>query len=453
MPRADTRAGARRRGRSCYGSPMSADRRASPPRRARPRAGAGGLREDGGPARRRTPPRRGRHRPQPVPRARGAAERCGADRAGSSRGRTSWRCSSGCAWAGATETSSELGLSHYLEHMLFKGTPDAPARLDRHAHRGLRRQQQRLHLVRLHALRRARARRPRATGRGAPGRHRGQRAASVPAELEAEKKVVFERRCNLLQDDPEKFLTRRLSETVYVGIPYGRPILGTARARMRDLTREQLNAYHEAALRPPEHGAGRGRRRCRRPGRARAGHSRCSASCSPRPCPPRPRRADPVAGAARPSRRRARSGAGGRARPGRGRLPPRGSPRTDMTAVDLLTYILGDAPQLAAEPDGARGRAAGAVDRRRLPSRCEQSGHRRHHRPARTPRTSTRAQAAILDVIRQVRAEGVTEAERQRAIITAEASLRASTSRRPRGWPGPTARPRRRGPCPTSSRI
>ena len=38
------------------------------------------------------------------------------------------------------------------------------------------------------------------------------------------------------------------------------------------------------------------------------------------------------------------------------------------------------------------------------------------------PGNLEQAEAAILDVIRRVRAEGVTEAERQRAIITAESS-------------------------------
>jgi len=38
------------------------------------------------------------------------------------------------------------------------------------------------------------------------------------------------------------------------------------------------------------------------------------------------------------------------------------------------------------------------------------------------PANFDRAEAAILEVLRKVRAEGVTEAERQRAVITAESS-------------------------------
>src|SRR5207302_1278749 len=67
-------------------------------------------------------------------------------------------------------------------------------------------------------------------------------AAFVPAELESEKKVVFEE-MNLTEDDPERFLTRRLTEAAYVAHPYGRPILGT-RELVRSLTRDTLNAYY-----------------------------------------------------------------------------------------------------------------------------------------------------------------------------------------------------------------
>src|SRR5437763_15007710 len=67
-------------------------------------------------------------------------------------------------------------------------------------------------------------------------------AAFVPAELESEKKVVFEE-MSLTEDDPERFLTRRLTEVAYVAHPYGRPILGTLEL-VRSLTRDTLNAYY-----------------------------------------------------------------------------------------------------------------------------------------------------------------------------------------------------------------
>ena len=92
----------------------------------------------------------------------------------------------------------------------------------------------------------------------------------------------------------------------------------------------------------------------------------------------------------------------------------------DITAVDLLTYILGD---------GASSRLNQTVrEDLRLVQSIEASYVTREQSGivAITARLDAKnleaAQAAILDVIRKVQAEGVTEAERQRALITAEAS-------------------------------
>src|SRR5256885_17247188 len=70
-------------------------------------------------------------------------------------------------------------------------------------------------------------------------------AAFVPAELEAEKKVVFEE-MNLTEDDPEKFLSRRLSEAPSPAQTYGRPTRGPPastrapnRGRLTRTTRSQ----------------------------------------------------------------------------------------------------------------------------------------------------------------------------------------------------------------------
>ena len=92
----------------------------------------------------------------------------------------------------------------------------------------------------------------------------------------------------------------------------------------------------------------------------------------------------------------------------------------DITAVDLLTYILGD---------GASSRLNQTVrEDLRLVQSIEASYVTREQSGivAITARLDAKnleaAQAAILDVIRNVQAEGVTEPERQRALITAEAS-------------------------------
>jgi zinc protease len=92
----------------------------------------------------------------------------------------------------------------------------------------------------------------------------------------------------------------------------------------------------------------------------------------------------------------------------------------DVYAVDLLTYILGDGPSsrlnqalrererlvFAIEAGYGAWEQAGLVT---VTARLD-------------PGNVDKAEAAILEVIRKVRAEGVTEAERQRALVTAEAS-------------------------------
>jgi zinc protease len=92
----------------------------------------------------------------------------------------------------------------------------------------------------------------------------------------------------------------------------------------------------------------------------------------------------------------------------------------DVYAVDVLTYILGD---------GTSSRLNQAVrERERLVFAIE-SGYGAWEKAGVVtvtsrldPKNLDRAEAAILEVIRRVRTEGVTEAERQRALITAEAS-------------------------------
>src|SRR5207247_4980068 len=142
---------------------------------------------------------------------------------------------------GRDEAAEELGLAHYIEHMLVKGTPTRPpASIDtliegfggtsnaftsydtthydfvvptRHLRAG----------VELLADLAVNARFP-------------------PEEIESEKKVVFEE-MNLIEDDPEKFLLRRLYEVAYSPHPYGRPLLGR-REFIQKLTRDQLAQFY-----------------------------------------------------------------------------------------------------------------------------------------------------------------------------------------------------------------
>jgi zinc protease len=314
---------------------------------------------------------------------------------------------------GRDEQPAELGLSHYLEHMLFKGTPTRPPGSIDQLIEGLG-----------------------GTSNAftsydfthydivVPAAHVrpaleiladiAVNAAFVAAELEAEKKVVFEE-MSLVEDDPEKFLARHLSEVAYRAHPYGRPILGT-RELVQGLTRGRLNAYYKkhyvpqnmvvvvvgpltpAQVRPL----------------AAATFGRLTGPPSARP----PAAAVPsLAGGRRDDVRRPEQQAYlGLA----WQAAATGLASEDISAVDLLTYILGDGPSSRLNQT--------VREEKRLVQSIEASYVTRELSGlvsvmARLdPKNLDAAEAAILDVVRRVRADGVTEAERQRAIVTAEAA-------------------------------
>src|SRR6266540_2584622 len=142
---------------------------------------------------------------------------------------------------GRDEVAAELGLAHYIEHMLFKGTPTRPPgsidtlvegfggasnafTSDDTTHYDF--------VV------------PAAHVRGGIEllADLAVNASFPPGEIENEKKVVFEE-MNLIEDDPEKFLLRRLYELSYSPHPYGRPLLGR-REFIQKLTRDQLAQFY-----------------------------------------------------------------------------------------------------------------------------------------------------------------------------------------------------------------
>jgi zinc protease len=311
---------------------------------------------------------------------------------------------------GRDEVPAELGLSHYLEHMLFKGTPTRPpGSIDRlieglggqsnaftsqdfthfdvvlpaaHVRTGL----ELLADIAVHA-------------------------SFEQSELDAERKVVFEE-MRLTEDDPDRFLLRRLYELAYAPHPYGRAILGTPEL-ITGLTRERLRTYYQKYYVPGQMvlvvvGAVRGEE-VRRLADQTFGRLESRAASRPRipsPAPATAQRAD-----VRRPEQQAYLGLAWRTAPTNDR---------DVYAVDLLTYILGDGPssrlnrvlrdqeRLVFAIDAGYGAwaQAGLVT---VTARMD-------------PGNLDRAEASILEVIRKVRAEGVTEAERQRALITAEAS-------------------------------
>jgi zinc protease len=312
---------------------------------------------------------------------------------------------------GRDERADELGLSHYLEHMLFKGTPTRPPGSIDQLIEGLG-----------------------GTSNAftsydfthydivVPAAHArialeiladiAVNAAFVPAELEAEKKVVFEE-MNLVEDDPEKFLARRLSEVAYQAHPYGRPILGT-RELVQGLTRDRLDAYYKKHYVPRSMAlvvVGPLTADQVRPLVA----STFGRLGGPADARPPATTVAPLTGGRRDDVRRPEQQAYlGLA----WHAAATGVAAEDISAVDLLTYILGDGPSSRLNQTvREEKRLVHAIEATYVTR--QQSGLVSVTARLDAPNLDA-AEAAIRDVVRRVRAEGVSEAERQRAIVTAE---------------------------------
>ena len=312
---------------------------------------------------------------------------------------------------GRDEAPAELGLSHYLEHMLFKGTPTRPPGSIDAEIEGLGGNSNAFTsydfthfdvVVPSSALRAA----------AALLADIAVNAAFVPAELESEKKVVFEE-MSLTEDDPERFLQRRLTEVAYQGHPYGRPILGT-RSLVQSLTRDTLNAYYKKRYVPADMvvvviGAVTA-------AQARAAVDETFGGLvgpqSPRPAVPVPRPVTPGTSAdVRRPEQQAYLGLAWHAAP---------TGNTDIYAVDLLTYILGDGPssrlnQVLREQRGLVQTIEAQYFPRKLSGLVSVTARL-------DGKNLDAAEAAVREVLRRVRDEGVTAAERERAIVTAESS-------------------------------
>src|SRR5262249_14594769 len=237
-------------------------------------------------------------------------------------------------------------------------------------------------------------------------------ASFVPAELESEKKVVFEE-MNLTEDDPERFLQRRLTEVAYTGHPYGRPILGT-RELVASLRRDTLNAYYKKHYVPANMVLVVVGAVSRDAARAVADETfgRLAGPEPPRRVATPPKPLAPGSGAdVHRSEQQAYLGIAWHAAP---------TGNTDIYAVDLLTYILGDGPSSRLNQALRQERGlVQSIEASYIPR--QESGL-----VTVTARLDAKnleaAEAAVRDVLRRVREEGVTAVERDRAIITAEST-------------------------------
>ena len=312
---------------------------------------------------------------------------------------------------GRDESAEELGLSHYLEHMLFKGTPTRPpGSIDRlveglggrsnaftsydYTHYDLVVPAKELRAgVELLA-------------------DIAVNASFDPAEMDAERKVVLEE-MRLTEDNAENYLNRRQFELAYEPHPYGRSLLGPPDT-IRALTRETLSRYYKKTY-VPRHmvlvivGAVT-------PSAARAA---ALATFGRLPDAPAFRADVPVL---RPLQRKREVDVRRPEQQAFLSVAWRTTPvnERDVYAADLLTYILGDSPSsrlnqtvrererlvFSIESNYSAWERAGLVN---VSARLE-------------PGNLDRTEASILGVVKGVREEGVTEAELGRAIVTAEAN-------------------------------
>ena len=310
---------------------------------------------------------------------------------------------------GRDEAATELGLAHYLEHMLFKGTTTRPTGfIDRDVegvggrmNAGTSLDYTFYHMV-LPASR----------------THAGIELLadiSVNASLEtttldAEKRVVLEE-MRLGEDTPQRFLARRLQETVFEGHPYGRPVIGTPEL-VRNLSRDTLLAFYRRLYVPEAFAlvvVGPA------PASDVLDHARRTFGRLPR-TGSRPLPAPPV-----PPLRASRvemQRPGTQAYIAMGWQAPKIS-HADVSAVDLLATILGQTRTSRLTRTlrdtlnivSSIGTGYSALEAGGLIAVTAQTD----------AGSLARVEAEILAEIRRVRDEGVTERERRRAITVAEA--------------------------------
>lgn len=145
------------------------------------------------------------------------------------------------------EREEETGISHYIEHMVFKGTKRRPAEviaaqvdsIGGHMDAFTAKEYAAFHLKVLD--------------------EQLPLAADIlgdivmnplfdPAEMAKEKKVIFEEMA-MVEDTPDDLVMEMFSEVFWPGHPLGRPILGT-RQSVDGFGREELMSFFEAVYRP-----------------------------------------------------------------------------------------------------------------------------------------------------------------------------------------------------------
>src|SRR6266436_6996188 len=310
---------------------------------------------------------------------------------------------------GRDETAAELGLAHYLEHMLFKGTTTrSRGFVDRDVEGvgGRMNAGTSLDYTFYHAVLPA----PRAVATIEMLADISVNSILDETELELEKKVVLEE-MRLTEDSPRNHLVLQLYGVVFGSHPYGRPVLGTADI-IQKLTRETLLAFYRRHYVPesftlvvvgPVNPTETLRAAERTLGRLpRSGFQRLPGSA---PASLTPKRVD----APRP---------GALAYLGMGWLGPK-LDHADTPAVDLLVSILGQS-RSSRLPQSLRERLALVNSIGSDYSALEAGGVIMVTAQLEPPNLA-RAEGEILREVQRLREQGVTDAELRRAITQAEA--------------------------------
>jgi zinc protease len=151
------------------------------------------------------------------------------------------------ATGSAREIAPQAGISHFLEHMMFKGTSRrGPGELDRivegvggHWNAGTSKDFTHYYLT-------------------VPSEHRTLALDALsdavlhsvidPGEVERERQVILEE-WRRSEDNPGQLLYQELYQNCFSAGPYRWPVLGT-RDTISAITRDQLAAYHAARYRP-----------------------------------------------------------------------------------------------------------------------------------------------------------------------------------------------------------
>jgi zinc protease len=307
------------------------------------------------------------------------------------------------------EAPDSLGYSHFMEHMLFKGTDKwGPGYIDRAVEGvgGRSNAVTSFDYTNFYVV--------------TPSEGTEEaiqiladmafRSSFDAQEIAREREVIFEE-ARIEQDNPRTAIIRQLYGLVFGENPYGRPVLGTP-ATMNAATRERLVAYYKQYYTPENMvlvvagpaDAGRVRAAVARSfGAIRAtGHK-------PRPAPsPRPLTARVSRDVERPEQQ---------AFLGLGWQAPRGDD-TDSFAVDLLAAILGGSESSRLQAvlrDGER-----LVSNITMTYSAQMGGGIVSVRAEAEARDLARVEELILAEIAKVQEQGVTEEERQLALTRFE---------------------------------